>query len=471
MASPGNSHVEEPVMPPHDYEAESALVAACLLSDGGAGNYDAVADLVEPTDFWSEANRQVFAAIADLAKEGGAVDIVRVATRLRDTGRLSQVGGMPGLAELLNSAPSLGPSHVRGYASTVRNLSKMRSAIFVAQKIAATGLARAVVPEEFAEFAEREMARAIGVDDRGERSRPIADTMRVVYKDAADSFEQGAPPGMPTGLHELDDLLVGGLQRDELMIVAARTGVGKSSFMHALALQIASTVPPLVSDDGKKARRQGVLIFSPEMPADQVVRRMWSSRSRVPLTRIRMGTLTGEHWGSLTDAATSLASLPIELDDQPGIHVSSLRPRIRRARRAFARADIELRLVVVDYLQKVRGDGPNVRGREQEIASICRALAEIAQEEHLSVIAGAQLNRDGEKRGDKRPILADLRESGAIEQDAHTVLFLYRPEYAGETVAPEDRGLTEVIVAKQRNGPPGTARARYSGHIVRFDSW
>lgn len=447
---------------PSDMDAEAAVLS-CLILDGS--RFDEIAEMIQPRVFHSEAHRRVFEAIEDLHSRQQAIDTVSVATWLRDRGRLAQIGGMAYLTEILNAAPAI--TNLPSYARTVANLWRMREVIQRAEVIRMTGYARSQDPVAFvASAAESIGAVAEALQDR-RAAEALGVTLHGVYSEIVASYERGAPSGIPTGLDEYDDLTAG-LHEGELTIIAGRPGMGKTAAEVSVGLYVAETIPPMFRDDGKPVRRQAVYFWSGEMPREQIARRCLANRAGVSLTHLRTGRVEEQEWSPLIDAANRLSQLHFYVDDEPAIHVRELASRVRAKRRELAGKGVDLRVVIVDYLQLMRGDGYNVRSREAEVSAISRGLALLAKE-GFAVIAGAQLNRDVEGRQNKRPQLADLRESGAIEQDAQQIVFLYRPEVYGN-VAEEERGLCEWILAKQRDGRTGTARTRYRGMFTRFEN-
>lgn len=450
--------------PPSDMDAEAAVLSSVLLSGGPA--LDTLGQTFDARFFFSESHRRIYEACADLHDNVQPVDVVQVATWLRDRDRLAQVGGMAYLTEVLNAAPAV--TNIAGYARTVRDLWRMRKVIERAADLVTVGKARTQEPRAFVMGAAESLSElAQDMNDRP-RAVHIGVPLKTVYDEVVKSYERGSPSGIPTGLHEYDDL-TSGLHEGELTIFAGRPGMGKTAALLSVSLHIVKTIPPMFRDDGTAPMRpQAVYFYSAEMPAEQIARRALASEASVSLTHLRTGRIAEQEWSPLSTAAGRLSSLHMYVDDESALHIRELAARVRNKRRELDARGVDLRVVAVDYLQLCRGDGYNVRTREAEVSAISRGLAVLAKEGY-AVLAGAQLNRDVEGRSNKRPGLADLRESGAIEQDAQNIAFLYRPEVYG-AVPEADQGLCEVILAKQRDGRTGTARTRYRGIFTRFEN-
>lgn len=455
-------------VPPHDLDAEAAVISACMLSQAAL---DEVADILRPEHFYSEAHRRIYEAALELRTVGIVADVVTIGTHLKNRQRIAQVGGMSYLTELLNAAPAVSNLRVRAYAETVILKARVRALIAASQRIFAEGYLDHGADAEYIARSEQAVLAVTGSQLEESHTTHISESIADVYQSVVDAYERGKPNGIATGFFEVDDLLAG-LHRKEVMLLAARPGMGKTAFMLSLCHNVARTVPDLFGDDGKPAQPQGVAIFSVEMPTHQLGLRLLASTAPTRLQGLRGGNVADSDWSRIATAAQTLAALPIIIDDTPALHYVALHAKLRRIRRQFEQRGDRLTLVAIDYLQIMSGDGPHIRGREQEISTISRSLTHIAKQEDVAILACAQLSRDVEKRGagSRRPGLSDLRESGSLEQDANTVGFLYRPEYYGESVTPEEEGLTEVIIAKQRNGPTGTARVRYRGSFTRFEN-
>jgi replicative DNA helicase len=465
-------------VPPHDLDAEAAVLSAILLKQEAL---DQVAELLRPEHFYSEANGKIYEATIELIRQGSPVDTVQVASYLRDRERLAQIGGVAYLAQIVDATPAV--AHVQAHARTVREKWRLRRLIAECQRVAAEGYGDVGMVQEFIDGAEQavyELART----PEASSVQPIAQVLRVAFEQISKAAERGDRiTGVPSGYAKFDEKTAG-LHAGDLMIIAARPGMGKTSFVLNLGVNVASPrtiVVPGPQDRGygdaeRKEPGFGVAVFSLEMPREQLATRMVCSEARVDVGKLRGGHLLPEDWRRLTEAASFLSMLPIWLDDTPAIGLLEVRAKVRRMQAEYNRpatADSPERrigLVVIDYLQLMSGR-PNAQSREQEISEISRGLKQLAKELRVPVIALSQLNRAVETRAgkDKRPQLSDLRESGAIEQDADTIVFIYRDEYYNPETT-EHRGLAELIIAKQRNGPTGKVFTRFTSSCTRFDN-
>jgi replicative DNA helicase len=464
-------------VPPHDLDAEAAVLSAILLSRDAL---DRVLEILKPEHFYSDANKRIYEAAQELALAGTPIDIVSVASWLRDRERLAQVGGPSYLAQLSDATPAVG--HVGAHAGTVYEKWRVRQLIATCQRVAAEGYGDVGVVQEFIDGAEQaiyELARTAQTSS----VQPLAQVLKAAFEQITAAAERGDRiTGVSTGYEKLD-AKTAGLHEGDLMIVAARPGMGKTSFVLNLGVNVASprTVSsPGPGENGHGVERHepghGVCVFSLEMPREQLATRMVCSEGRVDLGRLRQGFLQPDDWRRLTEAASYLSSLPIWIDDTPAIGILELRAKVRRIQAEYNRpatatsAERKVGLVVIDYLQLMKGrDGVN--SREQEISEISRGLKQLAKELRVPVIALSQLNRAVETRTtkDKRPQLSDLRESGAIEQDADTIIFIYRDEYYNAETT-NAKGIAELIIAKQRNGPTGKVLTRFTASCTRFDN-
>jgi len=465
-------------VPPHDLDAEAAVLSAVLLKQEAL---DRVAEILKSEHFYSEANGKIYEAAIELARTGAPIDTVQVASWLRDRERLAQIGGAAYLAQIVDATPAV--AHVAFHAKTVREKWRLRRLISECQRVSAEGYGDVGGVQEFIDGAEQaiyELART----PEASSVQPIAAVLRLAFEAISKAAERGDKiTGVPTGYGKFDEKTAG-LHDGDLMIVAARPGMGKTSFVLNLAVNVASprTInAPGPSDKGYGSveRREpgfGVAVFSLEMPREQLGARMVCSEARVDVGKLRGGNLSPEDWRKLTEAASFLSMLPIWLDDTPAIGLLELRAKVRRMQAEYNKAATEegpekrIGLVVIDYLQLMSGR-PNAQSREQEISEISRGLKQLAKELRVPVIALSQLNRAVETRAgkDKRPQLSDLRESGAIEQDADTIVFIYRDEYYNAETT-EQRGIAELIIAKQRNGPTGKVFTRFTSSCTRFDN-
>jgi len=426
---------------PHDLDAEAMVLSASMLN---AEDFARVGDKLAPEHFYSEANRRIFEAIVELTRAGTFVDLVSLVGWLRDRERLAQVGGSVYLAELVANVPAVG--HLEEKAERVIAFAQARELIATAQRIAAEGyLVRGDGVPLYLDESERSVC---AISQRLER-RDMA-TMSIVCRESyARVLQAEVRQGeveLPTGLARFDKK-IGGLGRGRLTVVAARPGMGKSALAAGAADCVASV--------------GGVVpIFSLEMPREEYAIRMACARAGASVHRALNGWMNDRERADFFRAQDELASLPIWIDDTPGISLMQLRAKCRKV---AMQAKDRISLVVVDYLQLM---SESAATREREIAMITAGLKRLAKELECAVLLLSQLNRECEAEKDKRPRLGHLRESGAIEQDADDVVFVYRDEYYHE--ATDDRGIAELIVAKQRNGPTGVVRVAFDGPSTSF---
>lgn len=463
-------------VPPHDLDAEAAVLSSVLLS---VEAFDQACELLRPEHFYSDANRRIFEAVVELQAQNRPVDIVSVATWLRDRERLQQVGGTPYLAQLTDATPAI--AHVEAHARVVREKWRLRQLIATCQRFAGEGYGDCGDVQLFVDRAEQAIFDIARVPE-ATAVRPVKEAVHGAFDLIVAASKRGEGiTGIPTGFN-LIDRRTAGLHDGDLYVVAGRPGMGKSAFALNIAVNVAMPrrVTTAEPDDPYAAGDveqpgYGVAVFSLEMPREQLASRLLASEARVDASRIRSGHIRNEDWNKLTDAAARIGRLPVWLDDTPALTLLDLRAKVRRLKAEIGRGTGEqpraqrLGLVVIDYLQLMQGrrDAGN---REQEISELSRGLKQLAKEMQVPVIALSQLNRSVETRTtkDKRPQLSDLRESGAIEQDADTILFIYRDEYY--SAESPDRGIAEIIIAKQRNGPTGKVKTRFSAEFTRFDN-
>ncbi|HEY5961984.1 MAG TPA: replicative DNA helicase [Polyangiaceae bacterium] len=472
----------EPVMaagrvPPNDLDSEAAVLSAVMLSRDA---FDLVNELLSPDHFYSEANRRVFEAILDLQRTMRAIDVISVAAWLKDRERLQQIGGTPYLAQLTDATPAV--ANVETHARIVREKYRLRQLIGTCQRFAAEGYGDCGEVQAFIDRAEQSIFDIARVAESS-NIVPLRDAVVEAFKILNEATQRGGGiTGIATGFTQLDRMTAG-MHAGDLYIVAGRPGMGKTSFVLNLALNVARprAVGPLDPNDpyGDNAEERpgyGVAFFSLEMPKEQLAARLLASEARVNMSDIRKGALHPKDWSKLTESAARLGSMPVWLDDTPAIGLLDLRAKIRRLQAEISRSKSDGRphvekmgLVAIDYLQLMHGR-QNANSREQEISELSRGLKQLAKELSVPVIALSQLNRAVETRNtkDKRPQLSDLRESGAIEQDADAIIFIYRDDYYNEDS--EDKGIAEIIIAKQRNGPTGTVKTRFTAAYTRFDN-
>lgn len=435
-------------MQPQSVEAERSVIGGLLLSPDG---WDAIAELVAAEDFYRPEHRAIFRQIAKLVDLGQPVDVITVADRLLATGELEAAGGHTYLAELAETTPTA--ANIRAYAKAVHERAVLRKLIDAAQDIATTGFhPEGRTAEELLDEAER---RIMQISEEGPKTggaRAMEPLLQGALERIEELFQSGGDiTGLSTGFIDLDRM-TSGLQDSDLVIVAGRPSMGKTSFAMNLVENAATHT------------EQPILVFSMEMPAEQLVIRMMSSLGRIDQTRVRTGKLEQDDWPKLSAAMAKLKEANIFIDDTPALTPTEVRSRARRV----AREHGSLGMIMVDYLQLMRVAGAN-EGRTAEISEISRSLKAIAKEFGCPMVALSQLNRALEQRPNKRPVNSDLRESGAIEQDADVIMFIYRDEVYHEDS--QDKGTAEIIIGKQRNGPIGTCRLAFQGEFTRFDNF
>ncbi len=436
-------------VPPQSLEAEESVLGGILLDNAAI---DRAVEILTPEDFYRESHRRIFRGMLELSERGEPADIITLSEVLRSRGELGDIGGVTYLAELTERVPTA--ANILQYARIVKEKAILRGLIGAATDIATRGYEANQDVEELLDSAEQ---RIFAISEG--RIRPAFYRMGEVIMETLKTVERlhahkQLVTGVPTGFDDLDRLTAG-LQPAELIILAGRPGMGKT----ALALNIAQHA---ALSEGK----HGIAVFSLEMAKEQLVLRMLCAQARVDSAKVRGGFLSDRDFERLAIAAQQLGDASIYIDDSPGLSVLELRAKARRLKRDQS---INLSMVIVDYLQLMRGLGPT-DSREQEISQISRSLKNLAKELHVPVVALSQLNRQVEQRAERRPLLADLRESGAIEQDADVVAFVFREE-AYHPENEEVRGIAEVIVAKQRNGPVGSIKLSFRSEYTRFENY
>ena len=434
-------------IPPHSIEAEQSVLGGLMIDNDA---WLQVSEKITQGDFYRRDHNEIFRAIESLANDGQPYDVVTLAEWLQKNDALDSVGGLDYLANLVENTPSA--ANIAAYADIVRERSVLRSLIRAGTDIADS----AYRPEgrnadELLDEAEKNVFE---IADRESRSRRGFRPVKELLVDALDRidqlFQQDNPiTGVATGYYELD-AMTSGLQPSDLVIVAGRPSMGKTAF--ALNLAQNAAIKESV----------GVAIFSMEMPSEQLAMRMLSSLGRIDQHKVRTGRLADDDWPRLTHSVGILSEAKLFIDDTPAMSPGELRSRCRRLAREH-----NLGMIIIDYLQlmQVAGGGEN---RATEISEISRSLKALAKELNVPVIALSQLNRSLEQRTDKRPVMSDLRESGAIEQDADVIMFIYRDEVYDEDTM--DKGIAEVIIGKQRNGPIGTRKLRFFGEYTTFEN-
>ena len=441
-------NVEALRVPPHSLEAEQAVLGGLMLS-GEA--WAKIADKLTERDFYRRDHQLMYRAIGELSEKGMPCDAVTLGEWFDAQGLAESVGGTRYVLELANSTPSA--ANIVAYAEIVREKSVLRQLIDAGMEITGDGFRpEGRSSQELVESAEQKVFQIAEAGSRGRQGFvPMRSAVKEAFRLLQERYESRSPiTGLPTGFNDLD-YKTAGLQAGDLIIIAARPSMGKT----ALSLNIAEYA---AIKTGKAAA-----VFSMEMSSSQLAFRLISSLGRINQQHLRTGELADEEWPRVTSAITMLSEARFFIDDTPSLSPLELRARARRLKREH-----DLGLIVVDYLQLMQVAG-NKENRATEISEISRSLKALARELGVPVIALSQLNRSLEQRTDKRPVMADLRESGAIEQDADVIVFIYRDEYYN----PEsnEKGIAEIIIGKQRNGPTGTVKLTFLGQYTRFENF
>jgi replicative DNA helicase len=431
-------------VPPQSIEAEESVLGGVLLDNN---SMDRALEILVPDDFYREVHRKIMRAMLDLNQRSEPVDLITLAEALKERGELQDVGGAAYLAELADKVPTA--ANVEYYARIVHQKAVLRSLIDTATNIARQAFEAGGNVDEFLDEAEHMI---FAISER--KVRPSFFHVRDIMLTAMDSIERmyerkELVTGVSTGFVDLDRLTAG-LQPSDLIIVAGRPSMGKTAFALNIAQYVGIT------------NKLGVAVFSLEMSKEQLGLRMLCSEARVDQSKVRTGYIPASAFPELAKAASRLSESRIFIDDTPALSVLELRAKARRLKRE---RESKLGLIVVDYLQLMRGH--NADNREQEISGISRSLKALAKELNVPVVALSQLNRQVEGRTDKRPMMSDLRESGAIEQDADVIAFLYRPIVYDKNAEP---GVAELILAKQRNGPIGNVPLTFLSEYTRFEN-
>ena len=429
--------------PPQDLEAEMSVLGSIMLDND---SFAFIEGVLGAEDFYKEGHRKIFRACAALFEKAEPVDLVTLTDELRRSGDLEKVGSVPYLIGLADNVPTA--AYAESYAGIVREKRVLRDLISASGSVMQSAYDQALPLEEILEKAEQGIYH-LAITQTGENFSGMAQLTAEVSQSLAELQNSGVKPGVSTGFTALDDLL-GGLEPGSLYILAARPSQGKT----ALALSITHN-----------AARMGYhgAFFSLEMSGTQLTKRLLAMEGRIDSQRLRTGELGGRDWQRIADTLGRLSELGINIDDSPNLSIAEFRSRSRRLA-----SRNPLGFIVVDYLQLMSAPGGN---REQEIATISRGLKAVARELDVPVLALAQLSREVERRPNKRPIMSDLRESGAIENDADAVMFIYRDDYYREKLEPstyEPDGKAEIIIGKQRNGPTGTVVLNYLNSHTRF---
>ena len=436
-------------VPPHSIQAEQSVLGGLMLDNYA---WDQVADRITEVDFYRREHQLIFRSVASLAEQSQPFDVITLSEELEQHGKLNEAGGLAYLSSLAKDTPSA--ANIRAYADIVREHSVKRQLIRVGTEIADSGFQTEGLSS--AELLDRAEGRVFEIAEQGARGQGGFEPLKNLLTKAVDRietlFESDEPiTGLSTGFTDLDRM-TSGLHPADLIVVAGRPSMGKT----ALAMNIAETV---AINSGKP-----VAVFSMEMPGDSLAMRMMSSLGRIDQHRVRSGKLEDDEWPRLTSAVSILAEAKMFIDDTPALSPTEVRARTRRLMREHG----ELGLVMIDYLQLMQATGA-AENRTNEISLISRSLKALAKELNVPVMALSQLNRSLEQRTNKRPIMSDLRESGAIEQDADLVIFIYRDEVYNEDSP--DKGMAEIIISKQRNGPIGTVRLTFLGQYTKFENF
>lgn len=455
-ASSGDDEVARLRIPPHSIEAEQSVLGGLLIDNSA---WDRAGDLLSDSDFYRFEHRLIYAAIGALINQAKPADVITVFEQLQSLGKAEDCGGLVYLNALAQSVPSA--ANLRRYAEIVRERSVLRKLVATSDEIATA----AFNPQgrQVSEILDEAESKIFKIGEEGSRSRAgflSMDTLVVQLIDRVNELaENGAEEvtGVRTGFYDMDKMTAG-LQPGDLIVLAARPSMGKTAF----ALNIAENV----------AVNEGlpVVVFSMEMGAAQLALRMVGSLGRIDQGRLRTGKLQDDEWGRLTETVEKLSKVSVFIDEGSALSPSELRARARRQARQCG----QLGLIVVDYLQLMSGSGGgSEENRATVIGEISRGLKSLAKELKCPVIALSQLNRSVETRTDKRPMMSDLRESGAIEQDADVIMFIYRDDYYNKMDGPspsKEPGVAEIIIGKQRNGPTGTVKLAFLKPLTKFEN-
>ena len=438
-----------PKLPPQALEAEQSLLGGLLLDNR---RWDEVSDEVGRVDFYNQSHRLIFDAVRALQGKNEPADVITVSEWLEQNGNLEEAGGLAYVGNLASNTPST--ANILNYARIVRERSILRSLISAANEISDTAYTpEGKTPREVLDHAEK---LVFDISEHDGRRRQGFTAIQELLTRSVDHIEElyeskETVTGMPTGFTDLDEMTAG-LQRGDLVVVAGRPSMGKTAF----AMNVAEFVA--------LEKNRPVAVFSMEMPGEQLAMRLLSSIGRINSNKVRTGRLGDDDWPRLTSAVGLLDKAPIFVDDTAGLNPLDLSSRARR----LSREHSDLGLVVVDYLQLMQSMENN-ENRATEISNITRALKMLAKELNVPVMVLSQLNRSLEQRPNKRPIMSDLRESGAIEQDADVIFFVYRDEVYNEES--EQKGRAEIIIGKQRNGPIGMVPLTFLGEFTRFENF
>lgn len=432
---------------PHSISAERSLLGGMMLAQDA---WDSVVDIVTVGDFYLPKHRFIYQELAKLAEAAEPLDVVTLVDSLEKSGTLESAGGAGYLVDLLNDTPSA--ANIRAYAKIVHDRATLRRIIEAASEIQDTAFnPKGREASDVLDSAERLIMHVGEKNPKQGGPVGVSDLLKKTLTSIEELVERkGQITGLTTGFTDLDKK-TSGLQASDLVIVAGRPSMGKTSFaMNLVENAVLETDKP-------------VLVFSMEMPAGSLMMRMLSSIGKIDQSRVRNGQLDNDDWGKLKVAVERLRNRPLFIDDTPALTPTEVRSRARR----LVRENGPLGMIMIDYLQLMQTAGAS-EGRTAEISEISRNLKSIAKEFDCPMVALSQLNRSLEQRPNKRPVMSDLRESGAIEQDADVIMFIYRDEVYNEDS--EDKGTAEIIIGKQRNGPIGTSRLAFIGQYTRFEN-
>ena len=435
-------------IPPHSIDAEQSLLGGLMLDENA---WSEIADRVVESDFYRLEHRLLYQAMQSLAAVNTPADVVTVAEWLENNNTLDKAGGLAYVASLAENTPTA--ANAPAYADIVRERSVLRQLIQVGTSITGSGFnTDGRSTKQLLDTAEKQVFAIAEQQTRGSGFRPIKVLLKNALERIEELYESKNPiTGVSTGFSDFDEQTAG-LQKSDLIIVAGRPAMGKTSF----AMNIAESAA--IKDN------LPVAVFSMEMPGEQLAMRLLSSLGRIDAHKMRTGKLTDEDWPRLTSAVQIMQDARFYIDDTPALSPNEIRARCRR----ICKQEGELGLIVIDYLQLMQVHG-STENRTTEISEISRSLKALAKELHVPVVALSQLNRSLEQRPNKRPVMSDLRESGAIEQDADVIVFIYRDEVYNEDSP--DKGTAEIIISKQRNGPIGMSRLSFLGEYTRFENY
>ena len=446
-----DDQIDKLKLPPHSVEAEQSLLGGLLIDNEAL---DKVADVMSEIDFYRHDHRLIYQHIAKVIEANQPADIITVGESLEKSDELKNVGGIAYLGMLAENTPTA--ANIRGYAQIIRERSIMRSLALVGSDIAAS--AYSPQGRDAQQLLDESEAKIFQIAESGKRDNIGFSDIQHLLPQVVESVEQRMQnasdvTGMPTGFTDLDKM-TSGLQPSDLIIIAGRPSMGKTSLALNMAEHIAIE------------KKMPVAVFSMEMASMQLTTRLIGSVGRVDQHKMRTCQLDDDDWEKLTDSLGQLNEAPIHIDEGSALNTFEVRARARRLQRQVG----QLGLIVIDYIQLMSAPiGKQTENRATEISEISRSLKSLAKELHVPVVALSQLNRSVEQRVDKRPVMSDLRESGAIEQDADVIMFIYRDEvYNPES---PDKGLAEILLAKQRNGPVGMVKLTFLGQYTRFENY